>query len=150
MRIRSLLTVALLAIGTSPLLADQAAVLSAPDETSIRDLESRSWVAWQTHDAAFFEGFLSPDHVEVHGYGIVGKPAVVKGVGDGGCVVRRYSLGPFSLTPVAADSVLVTYRAEQDTLCGTVKVPSPVWATSLYVKRAGKWLNVLYQHTPVT
>jgi hypothetical protein len=46
--------------------------------------------------------------------------------------------------------VLVTYRAEQDTVCGTARVPSPVWATSLYVKRAGKWLNVLYQHAPVT
>jgi hypothetical protein len=66
-----------------------------------------------------------------------------------GCVVRTYSLGQFSFTPVSADTVLLTYRAEQDTACGALKVPSPVWATSLYTKRGGHWVNVLYQHTPV-
>jgi len=28
-------------------------------------------------------------------------------------------------------------------------VPSPVWATSMYAKRDGRWVNVLYQHTVV-
>ena len=41
------------------------------------------------------------------------------------------------------------HRAEQNTTCGEARVPSPVWATSLYAKRAGRWVNVLYQHTPV-
>jgi len=136
----------LLALGQSK----AAAPLAPADEAAIRDLETKSWVAWQAHDAMFFEGFLSDDHVEVHGYGVAGKAAVVNGVRSAVCVVSRYSLSPLSLTAVASDSVLVTYRAEQDTLCGTAKVPSPVWATSLYVKRGGRWLNVLYQHTPAT
>ena len=66
------------------------------------------------------------------------------------CVVQSYTLGPLSVTPVAPDSILVTYRAEQETLCGSARVPSPVWATSLYAKRSGRWVNVLYQHSPVT
>jgi len=123
--------------------------LSASDEMSIRQLESRSWVAWKTHDAAFFEQFLAEDHVEIHGYGITNKAAVVAGVRSESCVVRTYSLGPFTVAGTSADSVLVTYRAEQDTLCGGARVPSPVWATSLYVQRAGRWVNVMYQHTPV-
>ena len=28
-------------------------------------------------------------------------------------------------------------------------VPSPVWATSLYARRDGRWVNVMYQHTPL-
>ncbi len=63
--------------------------------------------------------------------------------------MRNYSLGPIAVTPVTADAVLVTYRAEQDTVCGEAKVPSPVWATSLYARRGGRWVNVMYQHTPV-
>ena len=97
----------------------------------------------------FFERFLSSDHVEVHGYGIVGKAAVVEGVRSPACTVKSYSLGPFSVTAVSADSLLLTYRAEQETLCGNARVPSPVWASSLYAKRSGRWANVLYQHTPV-
>jgi hypothetical protein len=85
----------------------------------------------------------------VHSYGIVGKSAVVEGVRSSACVVQNYSLGPITVTPVTADAVLVTYRAEQNTACGEAKVPSPVWATSLYARRGGRWVNVLYQHTPV-
>jgi len=120
------------------------------DEAAVRDLEARSWVAWQNHDAAFFEQFLSDDHVEIHGYGLAGKAAVVEGVRSPFCKVQSYALGPLSVTPVSADSMLVTYRAEQDTTCGKARVPSPVWASSVYARRAGRWVNVLYQHTPVT
>jgi hypothetical protein len=123
--------------------------LSFADEMSIRELETNSWVAWKGHDAVFFEQFLSEDHVEVHAHGITGKAAVVDGVRSPACVVQTYLLGPFSLTRVSEDTVLVTYRAEQDTACGNQKVPSPVWATSLYARRSGRWVNVMYQHTRV-
>ena len=125
-----------------------AVTLSSGDQTAIRDLETRSWVAWKNHDATFFGQFLSDDHVEVHASGIVGKAAVVEGVRSPVCVVQDSSIGPLSLVPVSADTVLVTYRAEQNTTCGNARVPSPVWATSLYAKRDGRWVNVLYQHTP--
>ena len=141
----------MLAIASASSLAQSSGEtsLTPSDEKSIRELEAQSWVAWKGHDPAFFEAFLSEDHVEVHAYGIVGKSAVVDGVRSAGCVVQSYSLGPLSLTRVSTDTVLVTYRAEQNTSCGEARVPSPVWATSLYAKRAGRWVNVLYQHTPV-
>jgi len=138
------------AIATASAAETPGPAASSPDEAIVRDLEAQSWVAWKVHDAVFFEQFLADDHVEIHGYGIVGKSAVVEGVRSPACVVRSYSLGPLSVTVVAPDSLLVTYRAEQDTVCGTAQVPSPVWATSLYAKRAGRWVNVLYQHTPST
>jgi len=121
--------------------------LAAADDAAIRELENASWAAWKNRDGAFFERFLSDDHVEVHAHGIAGKKAVVAGVNGPACVVRSYSLGAFSLTRVAEDTALLTYRAEQDTACGNQKVPSPVWATSLYAQRGGRWVNVLYQHT---
>ena len=151
MRLTCLLPALALAMAaTSPFAGETPTptTLSSSDQASIRDLEARSWVAWKSHDAGFFEQFLSEDHVEIHAYGIVGKAAVVDGVRSPACVVQTYSLGPLTLTQVSADTVLVTYRAEQDTTCGTQKVPSPVWASSLYARRGGRWVNVLYQHTP--
>lgn len=152
MKADRVLVAALLAIVTSLATAADPPRPAPPaqsDEAIVRELESSSWVAWKNHDTAFFEQFLSDDHVEVHGYGIVGKAAVVEGVRSPACVVQRYSLGPLSVTRVSPDSMLVTYRAEQDTLCGNARVPSPVWASSLYAKRSGRWVNVLYQHTAV-
>ena len=123
--------------------------LSTGDETMIRELENRSWAAWKMRDGAFFERVLSEDHVDVHANGLSGKAEVVAGVRSSGCVVRSYALGPYSMTVVTADSVLVTYRAEQDSACSGRKVASPVWATSLYARRSGRWLNVMYSHTPL-
>jgi hypothetical protein len=140
----------LFSIVTTSTAAAELATPSSSDEVLIRELESKSWVAWKNHDATFFEQFLSDDHVEVHGYGVIGKSAVLEGIRSPACTVQSYTLGPLSVTPVSPDSMLVTYRAEQDTLCGTARVPSPVWATSLYAKRLGRWVNVLYQQTPVT
>jgi hypothetical protein len=137
---------AIFALGSAAVCA--AEQLAPADDTAIRDLELKSWVAWKAQDATFFEQFLSDDHVEVHGYGVTTKANVVGAVRKAGCVVQMYALGPMTLTPVTPESVLVSYRAEQDTRCGGAKVPSPVWATSLYVKRSGKWVNVLYQQTP--
>ena len=124
MKPRALLFVALVPALASAQMQDGSPV--APDDALIRDLEAKSWVAWKAQDATFFE------------------------IRGGACIVASYSLGPLSVVHTSPDSVLVTYRAEQSTRCGTAMVPSPVWATSLYVKRAGKWLNVLYQQTPAT
>lgn len=123
---------------------------SSVDLEQVRSLEVSSWVAWQAQDASFFEANLSEDHVEIHGYGITGKTSVVSAIRSRACTVQSYALGPLTLRAVAPDSILVTYRAEQDTRCGSAKVPSPTWTTSLYFKRSGRWLNVLYQQTPAT
>ena len=135
------------------LVASNAAGEGLPDAALrdlLIDLEKQSWVAWKGHDAAFFSGFLSDDHVEVGPRGILGKADIVAGVASPACKVESYSVDGFKFTRVADDTALLSYRAEQKTACGGHAVPSPAWASSLYVKRGARWANVLYQQTPVT
>jgi hypothetical protein len=136
--IAALLTAATAAQAQSPSLSD-----------TLIALEKQSWVAWQGHDGDFFDHFLSDDHVEMQGGGPGSKAAVVAGV-RGGCTVKSYALDHFQVVQFSADTALLTYRSEQDTTCGpnAVPVPSPVWATSLFVKRDGRWQNALYVHSP--
>jgi len=110
-------------------------------------LEQRSWRAWQDRDSTFFRHFLSEDHVEVGTGGPTGKAAVVAGVGDRACVVREFRTERFHVTQFAANTALVVYRAAQLTLCHGKKIPSPVWVSSLYVFRDGRWQNAAYQQT---
>jgi len=112
------------------------------------DLETRTWAAWQAQDAAFFERILAEDHLDVHPTGIVSKAVVVGAVRARICRVARYALGPMNPHRIDERTWLVTYRAEQETTCAGVAVPSPAWVTSLYVRRDGHWLNVLFQPTP--
>jgi hypothetical protein len=111
------------------------------------NLEKQSWEAWQKRDGKFFQEFLADDHVEVGFGGVSNKKTIVAGVSSPVCVVKSYSVDRFELTVLSADTALLTYHAEQETTCGSVTVPSPVWVSSLYVKRGKRWLNAFYQQT---
>jgi len=111
------------------------------------DLEKRSWVAWQKRDGAFFESFLSDDHVEIGASGIGNKALVVAGVKSPACVVSHYEVDHFALTRLSPTTALLTYHAAQDTQCGGQPVPSPAWAGSLYLLREGRWVNAVYQQS---
>lgn len=134
-------------------LALSAAGAQAADTASVEatliQLEKDSWVAWQGHDGRFFDRFLSDDHIEVGIGGPSGKTDVVAGVSGGGCVVASYRLDRFKVRQLDDGTAVLTYWADQTTHCGEAKVPSPVWATSMYQKRGGRWLNVLYVQSPI-
>jgi len=115
---------------------------------TLEALERASWVAWQQRDSTFFSRFLTTDHVEVGANGPISRAAVLAGVASPACVVRGYQLDAFRTTRLDAHTAILTYHAAQDTRCGTAAVPSPAWATSLYVWRDGRWQNALYQQTP--
>lgn len=121
-------------------------------DVSVRliDLERQSWVAWQHHDAAFFANFLADDHVELGATGPAAKPLVVSFVGSGSCTVDDYTIDRFHVTRLAPDTALVTYHVAQSTTCAGIPIPSPAWASSLYVQREGRWLNAAYQQTAAT
>jgi hypothetical protein len=116
-------------------------------EQTLEAAERQSWVAWQHRDGKFFASFLSDDHVEVGTTGLATKAQVVAFVSSPMCVVKSYSVDRFQLTRFDENTALLTYRAEQDTMCGKTAVPSPTWVSSLFLRRNGKWVNALYQHT---
>ena len=127
-----------------PLAAAEAAALF----DTLVAIERRSWNAWQGHDGAFFREVLADDHLDVGFSGPVDKQAVVAGVLSPACVVKSFAVEGFRLLSVDATTALLTYRAKQDTSCGGFAVPSPTWVSSLYVKRGGRWQNLIFQQTP--
>ena len=68
-------------------------------------------------------------------------------VGSPACTVKSYRLDRFEMKRLNADTALLTYWEEQDTVCGN-QVPSP-WVSSLYMKRGDRWLNVFHQQTHI-
>jgi hypothetical protein len=138
--------VLLLTLGAS------GAAVARDNPPSLKDhliaLEKRSWDAWQRMDARFWQDFLSDDHLEIQPGGVADKKAVIAGIASRQCAVKTYRVDRFSFRQLGADAAVLAYWAAQDTTCGSIKVPSPVWATSIYQRRNGRWQNVLYEHTP--
>jgi len=130
-----------------------ASCAHTPSQTSsvqgvIEGLERQSWVAWQNHDGGFFARFLSDDHIDVHTTGLAAKAQIVSFVASGACIVNTYALHDMVFHQLSSDAAVLTYRAEQSTLCGTAPAPSPTWVTSSYVFRDGRWQNAIYVQTP--
>lgn len=145
---RNLLVLPVLAFALAfPLAAQGPQTDQGALKEALVSLEKQSWEAWKNHDGKFFQGFLSDDHVEVGFGGPTKKATVVAGVGSAVCNVKSYTVDHFELAVLAPDTALLTYHAAQDTTCGGKPVPSPVWVSSLYVKRGDRWLNALYQQT---
>jgi len=125
-----------------------AAAAQDDEAQTLIALEKQSWDAWKAHDAKFFAGFLSDDHVEVGARGVNGKQQVLSGVASPLCRVEEFAVDRFRVTRLSADTAVVVYHARQKTQCGAVAVPSPAWVSSLYVRREGRWLNALFQQSP--
>ncbi|MFL6749287.1 MAG: nuclear transport factor 2 family protein [Sphingomicrobium sp.] len=142
-----LLLVGLIAASMAAAPANAAA---DPLQARLVSMEKASWAAWQKMDVGFWSRFLSDDHIELNGYvGATGKKSVIDGIAGKACHVASYKVSDFTFRRFDARTAVLIYRAEQDTTCGAMKVPSPVWATSLYQLRGGRWVNVLYGHSPV-
>jgi hypothetical protein len=147
---RKLVLLACLMAGSTSVGAPLGAQARDPLERHLIDLEKQSWSAWQNRDVAFWQSFLSDDHVELdQSRGMIAKKDVIAGIAKGVCHVARYTVDRFSFRRFDARTALLVYRAAQETRCGNFIVPSPVWATSLYQKRGGRWVNVLYGQTPI-
>ena len=72
---------------------------------------------------------------------------VVDFVASGICIVKNYGVDSFHLSMLDENVALLTYHASQQTLCGSNYAPTPVWVSSVYVRRENSWLNIIYQQT---
>ena len=117
-------------------------------EDQLISMEKQAWEAWKNKNGGFFQTFLADDALLVSPTGVEGKAASVKSISSMPCEVKGYSLDNFKLTMIDKDTALLTYSAKQDYSCNGKAGPPQVWASSVFVKRNGKWLGVFHQETP--
>jgi hypothetical protein len=111
-------------------------------------LEKQAWEAWKNKDGKFYQSFLSEDTVAVGRTGVDKKAAIIRDISGSNCEIRGYSLDNYDLVMVDKNTAILTFNATQDYTCEGEAGPTPIWASSVYVKRKGKWLNVFHQETP--
>ena len=117
-------------------------------EAQIVALEKRAFEAWKNRDRKFFEDHMSEAGQYLDPNGVGGKAQYVKAIIDNNCTVRSYSLDNTKVTMLSKDVALLTYRYANDVVCGGSPEPSPLWASTVYVKRSGKWLISFHQEIP--
>lgn len=118
-------------------------------ENALKTKEQAGWQAWKDKDPKPFAEMVPDDVVNVAD-GMVerGKQQMLKDLSAGTCTVNSFSLSDFSFLWVDKDAVVLTYTATQDATCAGKKQPGKVIASSLWVKKGGKWLSPFHQETP--
>jgi hypothetical protein len=117
-------------------------------EARLIALEKQAWEAWKKRNGVFFQSYLTDDAVGVRETGIVDKSQIVKAFSSGGCEVKSFSLDNFKLVMLEKKTVILIYKAMQDVTCNGKTMPAAVRASTVFVKRGGKWLAAFHQEIP--
>jgi len=108
--------------------------------------ETKLWDAWKNKDAKPFQMWLASDSVMIGEHGAGSKGDVTKMMASMPCEVKSFTLSDWKLAMVDSNAALITYKGVADGTCAGTAIP-PVWASSVWVNRGGKWLAFSHQET---
>jgi len=113
-------------------------------------LEKGMWDAWAKGDDAVFEKYMHGNTISLtSGEMVSGKANVIKSYNEAACEVRSYLLEDVKAHNINENTVILTYKAQQDATCAGEKLDPKLLATSVWVRDGGQWLMASYQETPV-
>lgn len=110
--------------------------------------ERASWNLAIQRNAAAYRALHASDFITVTGGGVVGKAASEASAMDAQVHFDRCALASFDVRFVAQNAALVIYHVEAAGLDHGKAFRLDSYASSLWMKRNGAWLNVSYQATP--
>ncbi|GLQ94412.1 nuclear transport factor 2 family protein [Dyella acidisoli] len=111
--------------------------------------ERASWDLAIKGNAASYTAFHAPDFFTVTGTGVVDRTHSETSAMDANVRFDQCELSGFDVRFVAENAALVTYHVRAAGLDHGKAFKLDSYASSLWMKRDGKWLNVFYQATPV-
>jgi len=111
--------------------------------------EKTGWQAYADHNVKAYSDVWTDDAVEVLADSSVltGKQAILTDLKSTTCNVKSFDIANPQVREVSPDVAILTYSLTQDVTCGATKLAPKAIASSLYVRRGGKWLGVHYQET---
>ena len=123
------------------------AMSKAQIQRSLVATEKKLWEAWKNKDPKPFKAWVAADAIGVSDQGTQNKTALLKEIAAGGCEIKSFALSEFKLTMIDGNAAVLTYKGTADGTCGGEQF-KPVWASSTFVERGGKWLTIAHQETP--
>jgi len=129
---------------------DRVAMAGDENADELMALEQGMWDAWAKGDAAVFEKYMHENTISLtSGELVSGKVNVISSYKEAACEVHSYVLEDVKAHNINENTVVLTYKAQQDATCGGEKLDPKLLATSLWVREGGQWQMANYQETPV-
>jgi ketosteroid isomerase-like protein len=124
---------------------------AAADDTMTAEIETAMQAlndAYTNNDRTTIDSMVTADHIGVTSYGGVQTTAEqfttlreLKG--------RYLDYTTIAVTSLGPDSALITYQNSFDGTYAGKPLPARVFVSQIWLKKDGKWLQELYQETPI-
>lgn len=111
--------------------------------------EKSSWDLAIKHEAAAYKALHAPDFITLTDHGVVDKVRSETSAMDPNVHFDDCRLSGFDVRFSADNTALITYHVKAAGLDHGKPFQLESYASSVWMKRQGAWLNVFYQATPV-
>jgi len=117
-------------------------------EQTLMSLEHRGWEAVVRQDWDALKGLMADDFraVSCRG-GRRNRAEFLAALAH--LRLRSYELDEVSVIRLSEEAAVLTYRATADLSAGARSWRETMWVSQTWVLRGGRWVNVLYQETPL-
>lgn len=137
--------------GTGAGITKPAAVAETTD--TLLALENQANAAYLRSDSKFFDAMLSEKFVMRAGGRQLDKTAVVKLIAGNKCNVKDWKIEDPQMARIDADTYVLSYRGAFDGSCtgpdGTLKIPSPIRAATVWIRAGGTWRAAFHGQDPI-
>ena len=117
-------------------------------EQTLLSLEHRGWEAVVRQDWGALKGLMADDFRAVSCRG--GRSSRAEFLAALAHLrLRSYELDQVSVLRLSEEAAVLTYRATADLAAGARSWRETMWVSQTWVLRGGRWVNVLYQETPL-
>ncbi|MCU1292433.1 MAG: nuclear transport factor 2 family protein [Bryobacterales bacterium] len=104
------------------------------------------WKTLQSHDLGAFESLLLPDYIEVEKT-IQTRAQLMANLNT--CTIVGFKLRNHQTRMLSADAAVIVYSGSSEITCGDSHIASSYNATTIWVRRDGKWLVQLHTEIPI-
>ena len=117
-------------------------------EQTLLSLEHRGWEAVMRQDWGALKGLMADDFRAVSCRG--GRRSRAEFLAALAHLrLRSYELDQVSVLRLSEEAAVLTYRATAELAAGARSWRETMWVSQTWVLRGGRWVNVLYQETPL-
>jgi uncharacterized protein (TIGR02246 family) len=121
--------------------------MSSNAADDIEAKERQVLAALQKGDLQAFGSLLADDAMEVTEHGVLSKAQILEGMK--GATLSDFTMTDVKVTAIDKDASLITYRTGGKFSAHGQAGTYDDWASTVWVKRGGKWLAFIHQETPV-
>jgi hypothetical protein len=118
---------------------------SAADDIEAKERQIQA--AIQKGDLQTFGSLLTDDAMEVTSHGVNTKPQIIESLR--GATLSDLVMTDVKVTPIDKDASLITYRTTGKYSMNGQSGTFESWASTIWVKRNGKWLAFVHQQSQV-